>query len=86
LSLETAVAKLTSVPAGRLGLRDRGVVRDGAVADVVVFDPATVADQATYVDPARYPTGIEHVIVNGRVAILDGAETGERAGRLLRRS
>ena len=86
LSLETAVAKLTSVPAARLGLRDRGVVRDGAVADLVVFDPATVADEATYVDPARYPTGIEHVIVNGRAAILDGAETGERAGRLLRRS
>ena len=77
---------MTSVPAGRIGLRDRGVVRDGAVADLVVFDPATVADEATYVDPARYPTGIHHVIVNGRVAILDGAETGERAGRLLRRS
>ena len=46
----------------------------------------TVADEATFTDPARYPTGIEHVIVNGRVAILDGAETGERAGRLLRRS
>ncbi len=86
LSLETAVAKLTSVPAGRLGLRDRGVVRDGAVADLVVFDPATVADQATYTDPAQYPTGIQHVIVNGRTAILDGTETGERAGRLLRRS
>ena len=50
------------------------------------FDPATVADEATYADPAHYPPGIEHVIVNGRPAILDGAETGERAGRLLRRS
>ena len=86
VSLETAIAKLTSVPAARIGLRDRGVIRDGAVADLVVFDPATVADEATYVDPARYPTGIQHVIVNGRGAILDGAETGERAGRLLRRS
>ena len=86
LSLETAVAKLTSVPAARLGLRDRGVVREGAFADLVVFDPATVADVATYTDPARYPTGIDHVIVNGRPAILDGAETGERPGRLLRRS
>jgi N-acyl-D-amino-acid deacylase len=86
LALETAVAKLSSVPAARLGLRDRGVVRDGALADLVVFDPATVADEATYTDPARYPTGIEHVIVNGRVAILAGAETGERPGRLLRRS
>jgi len=86
LTLETAVAKLTSVPAARMGLRDRGVVRDGAFADLVVFDPVTVIDAATYTEPARFPTGIEHVIVNGRVAILDGAETGERAGRLLRRS
>ena len=86
LSLETAIAKLTSVPAERLGLRDRGVVREGAVADLVVFDPATVADEATYTEPARYPIGIDHVIVNGRPAIVDGAETGERAGRLLRRT
>jgi N-acyl-D-amino-acid deacylase len=84
LSLEAAVAKLTSVPAARLGLRDRGTVREGALADLVVFDPATVADIATYDDPARYPLGIQHVIVNGRAAILDGAETGDRSGRVLR--
>ena len=86
LPLETAIARLTSVPAGRLGLCDRGVVREGAIADLVVFDPATVADRATIPEPARYPTGIDHVVVNGLVAILDGAETGERPGRLLRRS
>ena len=86
LSLETAVAKLTSVPAERLGLRDRGTIREGALADLVVLDATTVADQATYLEPARYPIGIEHVIVNGRPAILDGAETGERPGRLVRRS
>jgi N-acyl-D-aspartate/D-glutamate deacylase len=86
VSLGLAVAKLTSVPAARLGLRDRGVVREGAFADLVVFDPATVADEATYADPARYPSGIEHVIVNGRPAITSGAETGERPGRLLRRA
>ncbi|MEA2610511.1 MAG: N-acyl-D-amino-acid deacylase [Chloroflexota bacterium] len=86
LSLEAAIAKLTSVPAARLGLRDRGVVREGAFADLVVFDPETVADEATYQQPARYPTGIEHVIVNGRPAILSGAEVAERSGRLLRRS
>jgi N-acyl-D-aspartate/D-glutamate deacylase len=85
LPLETAVAKMTSVPAARLGLRDRGVVREGALADLVVLDPATVADLATYIDPARHPAGIDHVIVNGRIAVRDGAETGERAGRLLRR-
>jgi N-acyl-D-aspartate/D-glutamate deacylase len=86
LSLETAVAKLTSVPAARLGFRNRGVVREGALADLVVFDPATIGDEATYADPARYPRGIEHVIVNGRAAILGGAETGKRPGRLLRRA
>ena len=86
LALETAVAKLSGVPAARLGLHDRGVVREGAFADLVVFDPATVAEVATYAAPVRYPIGIDHVIVNGRPAILDGAETGERPGRLLRRS
>lgn len=86
LSLETAIAKLTSVPAGRLGLRDRGVLREGAMADLVVLDPATVEDVATYADPARHPAGIDHVIVNGRFAVHHGEETGERAGRLLRRT
>ena len=86
LSLEGAVEKLTSVPAARLGLRDRGVVREGALADLVTFDPVVVADAATYTDPARYPVGISDVIVNGRPAILAGAETGERPGRLLRRA
>jgi N-acyl-D-amino-acid deacylase len=83
--LETAVAKLTSVPAARLGLRDRGVLREGSFADLVVFDPATVADAATYDEPNRHPVGIDHVVVNGRLAVRDGAESGERAGRLLRR-
>ncbi len=85
LTLEAAVAKLTSVPAARLGLRDRGVLREGAFADIVVVDPATVADAATYEAPSRHPIGIEHVIVNGGVAVDGGAETGERPGRLLRR-
>jgi N-acyl-D-amino-acid deacylase len=86
ISLETAVEKLTSVPAERLGLHERGVIREGALADLVVFDPATVGDAATYLEPARYPVGIDHVLVNGRPAIVDGVETGERPGRLLRRS
>jgi N-acyl-D-amino-acid deacylase len=85
LPLETAVAKLTSVAAGRLGLRDRGVLREGAIADLVVLDPATVDDIATYAEPARYPVGIEQVIVNGRIAVDGGVDTGERRGRLLRR-
>jgi N-acyl-D-aspartate/D-glutamate deacylase len=86
LSIETAVAKMTSVPAARMGLRDRGVVREGSFADLVVFDPARVADVATYAAPAQHPTGIEHVIVNGRAAVLAGRETRERPGRLLRRA
>lgn len=86
LTLENAVAKLSSVPAARLGLRDRGVLRAGAFADLVVFDSATVADEATYEQPSRHPVGIEHVVVNGRLAVQAGQETGERAGRLLRRA
>lgn len=86
LPLETAVAKLTSVPAARLGLRDRGTVREGAFADLVVFDPDTVADRASYERPAVHPDGIAHVVVNGALAVLDGEETGTRPGRLLRAS
>jgi N-acyl-D-aspartate/D-glutamate deacylase len=86
LALETAVAKLSGVSAARLGLRDRGVLREGAFADLVAFDPATVADDATYGQPSRHPVGIHHVVVNGRVAVFAGQETGERAGRLLRRA
>lgn len=85
IDLETAVAKLSAVPAARVGLRDRGVLREGAFADVVVFDPLTVADLATYERPAVHPSGIRDVLVNGRAAIRDGGETGERPGRLLRR-
>ena len=85
IGLETAVAKLSGVPAARIGLRDRGVLRERAFADVVVFDPATVADLATYERPAVHPVGIRDVIVNGRPAIRDGRETGDRPGRLLRR-
>src|SRR5215813_580002 len=68
-TLETAVHKMTGMPAARLGLSDRGVVRAGAVADLVVFDPATVKDESTYPDPHRYPSGIPYVIVNGHVAV-----------------
>jgi dihydroorotase/N-acyl-D-amino-acid deacylase len=85
LGLEEAVRKMTSMPAARLGLAGRGVLREGAAADLVVFDPATVADRSTFERPHQYPVGIDAVIVNGTVAIERGAPTGVRAGRVLRR-
>ncbi len=85
LSLEEAVRKMTSAPAARLGLRDRGVLRDGAIADLVVFDPATVRSHATYDEPRRFPTGIDQVIVGGVSVVADGTHTGATPGRALRR-
>ncbi len=84
LTLAQAIHKMTGLPARRLGLADRGVVRAGAKADLVVFDPKRVGDQATYEDPHRYPVGIEHVLVNGRIVVRDGEHTGSLPGRLLR--
>jgi len=85
LGLEEAVAKMTSMPAARLGLRDRGQLADGFVADVVVFDPSTIRALATYDEPRRLSEGIEHVFVGG-VHVLDGGvHTGATPGRALRR-
>ena len=77
---------MTSAPAARLGLRHRGTIRDGAVADLVVFDPATVRSNATYDEPRRYPDGIETVIVNGVLVVDEGAHTGSTPGRALHRA
>jgi N-acyl-D-amino-acid deacylase len=85
LSLEEAVRKMTSAAAARLGLRDRGLIRDGAVADLVVFDPATIRSTATYDEPRSYPIGIEQVIVAGTLVVADGVHTGATPGRGLRR-
>jgi len=84
LGLEEAIRKMTAAPAARLGLRDRGVIRDGMVADLVVFDPATVRSTATYEEPRSYPVGIEQVIVAGTLVVADGAHTGATPGRALR--
>lgn len=85
LSWEGAVRKLTSLPAQRLGLFDRGLVRPGMVADLVCFDPETVVDRATYEQPRTAPEGIPHVLVNGALAVRDGRRTDVLAGRSLRR-
>jgi N-acyl-D-amino-acid deacylase len=84
LSLEEAIRKMTGAPAARLGLRQRGVLRDGAFADLVVFDPATVRSNATYDEPRTFPTGIDHVLVNGVVVVDGGAHTGATPGRGIR--
>ena len=86
LTLEAAVAKMTGVAARALGLTDRGLLRAGAWADVAVFDPARIADRATYEDPHRYAVGVSTVVVNGQVVIDGGDHTGALPGRVLRRS
>ena len=84
VSLEEAVMKMTSAPASRLRLGDRGLIRAGCWADIVVFDPDAIADTATYIDPYRYPVGVEHVFVNGVQVIRDGEHTGALPGKTLR--
>jgi N-acyl-D-aspartate/D-glutamate deacylase len=84
MSLEAAIAKMTSVAAGRIDLHDRGVLADGYAADLFIFDPATIANRATDVEePTARPAGIERVMVNGRWAVIGGAATGERPGTFL---
>ncbi|MFY0564492.1 N-acyl-D-amino-acid deacylase family protein [Archangium lansingense] len=84
LTLEQAIHKLSGFPAARARLKDRGLLAPGMAADVVVFDPASVADQATYAQPFAYATGVRAVLVNGALALLDGERGPQRAGRPLR--
>ncbi len=86
MPLETAIHKMTALPARRLGLTDRGIVRPRAFADLVAFDPNTVADRATFEDPQQYPAGIPHVWVNGAQVLRDGEQTGALPGRSVRPS
>jgi N-acyl-D-amino-acid deacylase len=85
MSLPTAIRKMTSFPAQRLGIPDRGILRDGFKADIVVFDPKQVKSLATRHDPKQYPIGIDYVIVNGRPVIDEGVHTGALNGRAIRR-
>lgn len=86
LRLEEAVRKMTSLPAMRLGLQDRGILREDMRADLVLFDADTVVDNATFADPHRYPSGVEYVLVNGVIVVDDGRHNGERPGIVLRHS
>lgn len=83
IELREAVRRMTSLAAAQYNIPRRGILREGYYADVVVFDPATVADRATYEDPHRYPVGIDYVIVNGVVTVTPRGHTGARAGRRL---
>ena len=84
LTLEEAIQKMTSMPADQYNQRERGRIVEGAYADITVFDADTVQDNATYTDPHRYPTGIEHVMINGSFVIRSGSLTGERPGVWIR--
>ena len=86
LSPQEAIRRITSLPASRLGLTDRGALRVGACADIAIFDPETFADQGTTFEPNRTAIGMHHVIVNGKVVLKDGKLTGERSGQILRRA
>jgi len=84
VSLEQAVRKMTSLNAAKIGLRDRGLVREGLAADLCVFDPAKVIDRATYTEPFQYNDGIEYVFVNGQPVLDRGTHTGAKPGLALR--
>jgi len=84
LSMEEAIRKSTSLPAKKVGIGNRGIVREGYAADLVVFDPSEIRDVSTYQDPWRYPRGIEWVFVNGTPVIEKTVVTGNRPGIALR--
>jgi N-acyl-D-amino-acid deacylase len=80
LSLEDAIRKMTSLPAQTFGFRDRGLVREGFAADLVIFDEKTIADRATFDQPHQFPVGISYVLVNGELVFADGQMTNARPG------
>ncbi|MGI9262720.1 MAG: amidohydrolase family protein, partial [Woeseiaceae bacterium] len=84
LTWEEAIRKLTSLPADILGLDDRGILAEGNVADIVIFDPATIEDRASFADPFHYPVGMHYVFVNGTAVVDDGVYTRALPGRAIR--
>jgi len=85
ITLPQAIKKMTSLPAQRLGLQDRGSLREGLVADITAFDPNVIRDKGTWSEPNQFPEGIMHVLVAGQLAVRDGTITGVRVGKVLRR-
>lgn len=85
LSVEKAIEKMTSKPAKKIGIKDRGILKKGFYADVVVFDPKDVMDRADYSNPYQYSTGIDYVFVNGKIVVQEGEHTGELAGKVLKK-
>jgi len=83
ITLEEAIRRMTSLPAQTFGFSDRGLLRPGFAADIVVFDPATVADKSTFAQPHQYSVGMRYVLVNGRLTVREGQHTGQRAGQVL---
>lgn len=83
-SLEEMIKKMTSMPANKLGIKDRGIIAENNYADIVIFDYETIQDRATFTDPHQYPSGIPYVIVNGKIVIENGEQTGELPGSVIR--
>lgn len=86
LDLQTAIYKMTGLPAKRMGLTDRGLLKEGNWADVVIFDPNTIIDKATFEDPHQYPEGIHFVIINGKIVVEKGEYHDLKAGKVLKRN
>jgi N-acyl-D-aspartate/D-glutamate deacylase len=84
LTLEDAVRKMTGAVADRLSIRDRGELREGMYADVMIFDPNTIIDRATYEKPHQLSVGVKYVLVNGVAVVSDGKVTGAKPGRIVR--
>lgn len=84
LTLEEALRKMTSFPARKAGLRDRGIIREGMVADLVIFDLEALQEEATFTEPHHYPTGLDYVVVNGKIVVDHGAHTGAQPGGAIR--
>jgi N-acyl-D-aspartate/D-glutamate deacylase len=84
MPLEFAIRKMTGLPAANVGLKQRGLLRQGYFADITIFDPETVIDRATFEEPNQFPVGINYVIVNGQIEVDKGQRTPVNAGRVLR--